>query len=236
MKLVLCGSSEHYERFIEVLWRKDKDTSEYRYIQNSGHLQGFPRDTQIVKLGSFRNHPDHDEILNRANIQFDTRPRSERVRISDGPMPAIYDESVPSTLRYTGPSPQLLQAGPHDPNEVPRDESMWTVRSTAGYEVRYGEDEAASSEAPEVRTQPSFDEDTVQDALARVQALEQVAYEQERLQSQERETSRLNQQYQARWRGVGLGELPTAGISDYMMRGIVPVMTITDEYGDDRDG
>ena len=57
MKLVLCGNREDFDYFVQVLWRRDKDISDYRYISNLNDIRGFsPLGNIIVKLGSFQNH------------------------------------------------------------------------------------------------------------------------------------------------------------------------------------
>ena len=83
MILVLAGSQRDYDRFREALWRRDKDTSQYRYVGNYRDLLGNPRDAEIIKLGSFRNHRDTHEIeacLRRSGMEI----RSRRPRPSFG--------------------------------------------------------------------------------------------------------------------------------------------------------
>lgn len=71
MKLVLAGSRDCFERFRYEMWMKDKNTNDYRYVGNIGDIRGFARDTKIVRLGSFRDHPRHDEIWEAVQERFD---------------------------------------------------------------------------------------------------------------------------------------------------------------------
>ena len=76
MKLVLAGSMKDYEKFIEVLRKKGKDTSMYVFISGSGYLYACVTTSEIVKLGRFKNHPQHEEIL----AIVDDRLRRELLR------------------------------------------------------------------------------------------------------------------------------------------------------------
>ena len=82
MKVVVAGSKRDFDRFLEVLWRKDKDISQYKYVDTELHLRGMSADgNEIVKLSSFNARPDkevfEDAIRERG---FDTSRRSRSRR------------------------------------------------------------------------------------------------------------------------------------------------------------
>ena len=191
IKLVLAGSRAHYDTFLQKLWEKDKPVGDYHYITTLEDLRGFSINCRIVKLGNFREHPDKDRILESARMRFDMTPRRNQIRLDDAPVRYTGDDPVPTTA-YDGPMPSTTPS--------PSPESRWATTTR----VSYGQDEAASSEAPQIRTQPPLweNEDNLQDAIARVEALEQQAQEREGLQQATREDSgyqRMN---------VGYGALP----------------------------
>ena len=77
MKLVLAGSHFDFKRFIEILWEKDKDISNYKYVSHPNHIRGLnPETTEIIKLGSIENRPDREEILRAVRPYM--RRRQER--------------------------------------------------------------------------------------------------------------------------------------------------------------
>lgn len=90
IKLVLCGSYEHFKQFTEHLWSKDKDISNYRYMQNPHEVLGYdPARATIVKLSSFEIHPERDAIIEVARSRgFELINRSRRrqplIRVGNG--------------------------------------------------------------------------------------------------------------------------------------------------------
>ena len=80
IKLVLCGSYAHYQEFTEHLWSKDKDISNYKYIGRPRDILGYSsNDCTIVKLGSFRTHPECQAIAHEATMRgFDLTSRTRR--------------------------------------------------------------------------------------------------------------------------------------------------------------
>lgn len=82
MKLVLAGSKPAYQLFINKLWSKDKNVSEYRYVSSTYVMRGYnANNNTLVKLGSFSLHPEADSILREAEERgFNISPRRERMR------------------------------------------------------------------------------------------------------------------------------------------------------------
>lgn len=75
MKLVLAASYSHYNMFIRILNDKGKNTAHYKYIDYVEDLQGWERDTPVVKLGNFKRHPKYTEILRECEARFDMGSR-----------------------------------------------------------------------------------------------------------------------------------------------------------------
>ena len=50
MKLVLAGSRAHYNIFLEKLWSKDLNTSNYRYIDRIDSILGLNAEQELIKL------------------------------------------------------------------------------------------------------------------------------------------------------------------------------------------
>lgn len=99
MKLVLCGSMADFDRFKRVLWEKDKSVRDYVYISTESMFRGVSRDSEIIRLGSFPNHPNYEEILEEANCRFPERPRrNTRSGSSDGNM-RIYTSGTNVTFQ-----------------------------------------------------------------------------------------------------------------------------------------
>ena len=113
MTIVLAGSRRHYQTFLEKLWERDKTTSGYWYIYNPDVVRGLDRDTRVIRLGSFRQHPNYEEILQECQARFDMNPRRRRfgsdIRYAPLPSFAIPDGRV--YLRDDAPEIVSIGAG-----------------------------------------------------------------------------------------------------------------------------
>lgn len=80
MKLVLCGNHGDYDQFIDVLYRRDRLNEEYVYISHPRDIRGHSPEARIVKLRSFQNHPQRNEIMDICRQRYDMRSLEERNR------------------------------------------------------------------------------------------------------------------------------------------------------------
>lgn len=106
MKLVLAGSREHYNAFLEKLWEKDIDTRSYRYIHRIDTILGLDDGQELIILGNAREHPQFDYLRRECQARgiFRRSAESRRgERIGHGRHPGYalhtYDESVPQNAR-----------------------------------------------------------------------------------------------------------------------------------------
>ena len=84
MKYVLAGSLQDYDGFIQKLWEKDKDISNYQYIPDAVRLHGIDRGHSLVILKNGRNRDDSEEIIQIAESKGMYGRRRDRVMLRDG--------------------------------------------------------------------------------------------------------------------------------------------------------
>ena len=195
MKLVLAGSQHHYEKFIEKMWEKDKPTDHYRYVNRVDMILGLSRYTRVIKLGNFKLHPQHEELLRECEARFDMRPLRERnndrirgissdIYYVDEPrltVPAGYGQlssglQSSGVIRYTGTPPTTQSASI---TEASMTEAINNMYAQAG--VDYGQEEAQ-----EPGWNPNWSEE-IRATSPHIPVIQQPTQEQEGLQPQESE-------------------------------------------------
>jgi len=121
MKLVLAGSRRAYDKFLHILDYHNKYPCNYRYISHARDIRGYPRETQIIKLANFSQHPQHDEILEYAKERFDMRTLRERRAEEPRWDGRLSSEDVlrprAGTITYVGTPPRWESSTAYAPSE-----------------------------------------------------------------------------------------------------------------------
>lgn len=83
MKLVLAHHITKYHIFLGKMIDKGKDIASYGYVASAMDVQGYDRDTQVIKLGGYQDHPRYQEIIEACEQRFDMSPRRRNSDIDD---------------------------------------------------------------------------------------------------------------------------------------------------------
>ena len=189
---------QQYNIFLEKLWSKDLNTSNYRYIDRVQDVLGLNRGPELIVLGNATEHPQYEYLLNECEARGITRRSAESrrgdVRIGHGLRPG---DTLPMTgtelnerqERWRGMTPTLTVPE----GWTQRADNVFTAPETGMYEVHtpigvhYGQTQEEATE----RAQAAEADRIIAQHEARIQA---------HVQSEEREEQPWQQQIRGQWR------------------------------------